>query len=112
MIWKFKNNELHFFLNPVIFLDMWERFDKKHLAESDSWGTTSPWLLSYHFFYYLLTTKTPRLVAHYKDEDPETGLFSKIIQLSEMAAHSQDVQGSVFDKIEIISPNNLLKVGD
>ena len=29
-----------------------------------------------------------------------------------MAAHSQDVQGSVFDKIEIISPNNLLKVGD
>ena len=70
--------------------------------------------------------KTPGLVVHYKDADPKTGLFSKTIQLSEMAVNSQqiflqkissffqneDLQGSVFDKIEIFWPNNLLKVGD
>ena len=56
--------------------------------------------------------KTPGLVVHYKDADPKTGLFSKTIQLSEMAVNSQDLQGSVFDKIEIISPNSLLKIDE
>ena len=70
--------------------------------------------------------KTHKLVAHYKDADPQTGLLSKTIQLGEMAGNSQHIflqkiswffqnevlQGSVFDKIEIFWPNNLLKVGD
>ena len=70
--------------------------------------------------------ETHKLVAHYKDADPETGLPSKTIQPGEMAVNSQqiflqkislffqneDLQGSVFDKIEIFWPNNLLKVGD
>ena len=114
MIWKFKNKKLHFFLNPVIFLDRWERFEKSTflsliLGEPlllDSFLTTSSITCELRY------GKTPRLVAHYKDADPETGLFSKTIQLSEMAVNSQDLQGSVFDKIEIISPNSLLKVVD
>ena len=70
--------------------------------------------------------KTHKLVAHYKDADPQTGLPSKTIQPGEMAGNSQhiflqkiswffqneDLQGSGFDKIETFWPNNLLKVGN
>ncbi|PFX33633.1 Serine/threonine-protein kinase ULK2 [Stylophora pistillata] len=63
---------------------------------------------------------THKLVAHFKDADPETGLHSKTIQLEQMAENSQKIfllQISFFlnqdrqgcNKVEIFWPNNLLK---
>ncbi|XP_022797401.1 uncharacterized protein LOC111335676 [Stylophora pistillata] len=64
---------------------------------------------------------THKIVAHFTDADPETGLHTKTIQLGQMAENSQQIflqQISSFfldqdrqgcNKVEIFWPNNLLK---
>ena len=70
----------------------------------------------------------PRLVAHFKDKDPETGLTTKTVLLGEPAETSQQSylkqissfvhvktnreKGSDYEKIELFWPHSLLKVGD
>ena len=71
---------------------------------------------------------TPRLVAHFKDKDPETGLPTKVISLDGSAETSQQSylrqissyvhektnreKGSDYEKIELFWPHDLLKVSD
>ena len=71
---------------------------------------------------------TPRLVAHFKDKDPETGLTTKTVFLGEPPETSQQSylkqissfvhvktnreKGSDYEKIELFWPHSLLKVGD
>ena len=60
-----------------------------------------------------------KIVAHFKDKDPETGLQTKVIPLRELPTESTEqsylqqispfVQGSVY-KIELFWPHSLLQV--
>ena len=64
---------------------------------------------------------SPKLVAHFKDKDPQTGLSKKSVPLRESSQQSylssfvhvktwRD-KGSDYKKIELFLPHNLLKVG-
>ena len=71
---------------------------------------------------------TPKLVAHFKDKDPQTGYSSKTVQLGQSKETSQQSyleeissfvhvktdreKGSKYKKIELFWPHSLLKVGD
>lgn len=71
---------------------------------------------------------TPKLVAHFKDKDPETGLTEKTVWLGQSMETSQQSylqeispfvhvkknreKGSDYKKIEIFWPHSLLKVGN
>ena len=66
--------------------------------------------------------KERKIVAHFKDEDPETGLPTKVIQLKEceegylkqispyVHVEKDRETGSNFKKVEIFWPHSLLKV--
>ena len=70
---------------------------------------------------------TPKLVAHFKDKDPETGDTEKTVCLGQSKETSQNgnldeissfvhlksgrEQGSVYKKIELFLPHTLLQVG-
>ena len=70
---------------------------------------------------------SPKLVAHFKDKDPETGHSTRTVQLRESRETSQQSnleeissfvhvktdreKGSDYKKIELFWPHNLLKVG-
>lgn len=70
---------------------------------------------------------TPKLVAHFKDKDPQTGHSTRTVQLRESRETSQQSyleeissfvhvktdreKGSDYKKIELFWPHNLLKVG-
>ena len=70
---------------------------------------------------------TPKLVAHFKNKDPETGSSTRTVQLRESRETSQQSnlekissfvhvktdreKGSDYKKIELFWPHNLLKVG-
>lgn len=73
--------------------------------------------------------KERRVVAHFKDKDPETGLLTKDFRLEEPPEGSSEQsyleqiapfvhvrnlreKGSIFKKIEIFWPHQLLKVDD
>ena len=69
-----------------------------------------------------------KMVAHFKDKDPDTGLPTKVIQLKENANTTQEKQsylqqispfvhvkndrekGSIYKKIELFWPHDLLQV--
>ncbi|CAH3183612.1 unnamed protein product, partial [Porites lobata] len=72
--------------------------------------------------------KDPRIVAHYKEKDPETGLPTRIIYLTECQAKTSEQgyldqispyvhvkgdrdKGSPFKKIELFWPHHLLEEG-
>ncbi len=71
---------------------------------------------------------TPKLVAHFKDKDPETGLTEKTVWLGQSRETSQQSyldeissfvhvranreKGSDYKKIELFWPHSLLKVGN
>ena len=70
---------------------------------------------------------TPKLVAHFKDKDPQTRLSTRTVQLSQSKETPQKSnleeissfvhvktdreKGSDYKKIELFWPHNLLKVG-
>ena len=67
---------------------------------------------------------SPKLVAHFKDKDPQTGLSKKTVRLRESSQQSNLKEissfvhvktdrdkGSDYKKIELFWPHNLLKVG-
>ena len=72
--------------------------------------------------------KMPKLVAHFKDKDPETGETKKTVRLGQSMETSQQSylheissfvhvktnreKGSDYKKIELFWPHSLLKVGD
>ena len=71
---------------------------------------------------------TPKLVAHFKDKDPETGLTKKTVWLGQSMETSQisyleeissfvhletdREQGSIYKKVELFWPHTLLQVGN
>ena len=73
--------------------------------------------------------KERKIVAHYKDKDPETGLPTKVVALRECQGRESTEQGylqqitpyvhvksdrergSIFKKIELFWPHSLLEVG-
>ena len=71
---------------------------------------------------------TPKLVAHFKDRDPETGDTEKTVWLGQSMETSQKSyleeissfvhletgreQGSVYKKVELFWPHTLLQVGN
>ena len=70
---------------------------------------------------------TPKLVAHFKEKDPETGNTEKTIWLGQSKTSQQSYlheispffhvktnrdKGSYFKKIELFWPHSVLKVGD
>ncbi len=71
---------------------------------------------------------TPKLVAHFKEKDPETGLTEKTVWLGQSMETSQQSylheisdfvhvkdkreKGSDYKKIELFWPHNMLKVSD
>ena len=61
---------------------------------------------------------SPKLVAHFKDKDPQTGLSKKTVRLRESSQQSNlkeissFVHGSDYKKIELFWPHNLLKVSN
>ena len=70
---------------------------------------------------------TPKLVAHFRDKDPQTGHSTRTVQLGQSRETSQQSyleeissfvhektdreKGSRYKKIELFWPHNLLKVG-
>jgi len=64
---------------------------------------------------------TPKLVAHFKDKDPQTGRSTKTVQLSKetcleeissfVHVKTHREKGSYYKKIELFCSHSLLKVG-
>ena len=56
------------------------------------------------------------MVVHFKDKDPETGMTTKDISLHEPDDHLEQIltyvyeKGSMFEKVELFWPHELLKV--
>ena len=63
----------------------------------------------------------PRIVAHFKDKDPETGLPTKEVPLTAEQGYREQIspcvhvkagreKGSVYKKVEVFWPHQLLEV--
>ena len=57
-----------------------------------------------------------KMVAHFKDRDPETGLVTKTIPLDEQTGYLEQIsnyihkKGSIYEKVELFWPHELLQV--
>ena len=57
-----------------------------------------------------------KMVAHFKEKDPETGHVTKIIPLDEQTGYGEQIsnyvhkKGSIYRKVELFWPHELLEV--